>query len=226
MNRVKSPADFDGSEKAIGFDPPAHLRTTNTDSQKQVEYKEEPMKTQNVGTKLLAMAIALVMLTIPFGIDATAQQIECSSPVRNVSAVTNPAGHVITTRYQLDTPNLQPLLSTTIEAGAGCLVAHLSGQARITDNYVVFQVRVDGVPLEGQLPLPTFTTPVVFVSIDSGTANDDEQFIDPTKVVSYNFFAQVSKGTHTVEVLGAAGSNIVSPNFPTVTHLVLTLEYR
>lgn len=158
--------------------------------------------------------------------DARAQQIECSSPVRNVAAVTNPVGHVITTRYQFDTPNLQPLLSTTIESGDGCLVAHLSGQVRITDNYVAFQVRVDGVPLEGQLPLPLFTTPVVFVAIDSSTANQDEQFIDPTKVVSYNFFTNILKGTHLVEVLGAAGSAIDPANRPTATHLVLTVEYR
>jgi len=172
------------------------------------------------------VALGVVVLSAAFAGDAAAQQVECSSPIRNVTAVTRPAGHVITTRYQLDSPNLQPLLSTTIVSGDGCLVAHLSGQVRITDNYVVFQVRVDGVPMEGQVPLPTFTTPVVFVSIDSGPANDDEQFIDPTKVVSYNFFARVPRGTHTVEVLGAAGSNIVAPNFPTATHLVLTLEYR
>ena len=59
--------------------------------------------------------------------DAGAQQVECSSAVRNIAAVTNPAGHVITTKYQFDTPNLQPLLSTTIESGEGCLIAHLSG---------------------------------------------------------------------------------------------------
>ena len=105
-------------------------------------------------------------------------------------------------------------------------MAHLSGQVRITDNYVAFQVRVDGVPMEGQLPLPLFTTPVVFVAIDSGTANDDEQFIDPTKAVAYNFFAQLDAGNHTVEVMAAAGSNIVSPDFPSVNSLVLALEYR
>jgi hypothetical protein len=77
-------------------------------------------------------------------------------------AVTNPAGHVITTRYQFDTPNLQP----------------------------------------GQRPLPLLTTPVVFVAIDFSTANDDEQFIDPTKVVSYNFFTTIPKGTHLVEGAG------------------------
>jgi hypothetical protein len=184
------------------------------------------MKTRNARITAFAMVITLVLLMASVELNATPQQIQCSSTVKNVSAVTNPAGHTITTRYQLDTPNLQQLLTTTIEAGEGCLIAHLSGQARVTDNYVCFQVRVDGVPMEGHLPLPGFTTPVVFVSIDSGTANDDEQFIDPTKVVSYNFFSQVSKGIHTVEVMGAAGSNIVAPFFPTVTSLVLTLEYR
>ena len=81
---------------------------------------------------------------------------------------------------------------------------------RITDNYVAFQVRVDGVPLQGQVPLPTFTTPVVFVAIDSSTANDDEQFIDPTKAVAYNFFTRLPRGVHVVEVLGAAGSGIAA----------------
>jgi hypothetical protein len=175
-------------------------------------------------TSTIIFAAGLVVLGVTT--DARAQQVECSSAVRNVTAVTNPAGHVISTLYQFDTPNLQPLLSTTIESGDGCLVAHLSGQVRITDNYVAFQVRVDGVPLEGQLPLPLFTTPVVFVAIDSGTVNQDEQFIDPTKPVSYNFFTMIPKGTHLVEVLGAAGSGIDPNNRPTATHLVLTLEYR
>jgi hypothetical protein len=149
------------------------------------------MNTRTTTTILVAAGLVVWGASVT---DARAQQIECSSAVRNVTAVTNPAGHVITTKYQFDTPNLQPLLATTIESGDGCLIAHLSGQVRITDNYVAFQVRVDGVPLEGQLPLPLFTTPVVFVAIDSSTANDDEQFIDPTKVVSYNFFTMIPKG--------------------------------
>ena len=177
-------------------------------------------------TKTILLTAGLLLVSSAFRGNASAQQVDCSSAVKNIAAVTNPAGHVITTRYQFDTPNLQPLLTTTIESGEGCLVAHLSGQVRITDNYVAFQVRVDGVPLEGQLPLPLFTTPVVFVTIDSSTANDDEQFIDPSKVVSYNFFTRIPRGTHLVEVLGAAGSGIDPANRPTVTHLVLTLAYR
>ena len=182
------------------------------------------MSTSVIRTILVTAGVVLSVAGA--GADARAQPVECSSAGGRIAAVTNPAGHIITTRYQLDTPNLQPLLTTTIESGEGCLIAHLSGQVRITDNYVAFQVRVDGVPLEGQLPLPLFTTPVVFVAIDSSTANQDEQFIDPTKVVSYNFFTTIPKGTHVVEVLGAAGSGIDQGNPPTATHLVLTLEYR
>jgi hypothetical protein len=75
---------------------------------------------------------------------------------------------VITTKFQFDTPNLQPLPSTTINAGRGCLVAHLSGLARITDNYIVFQVSVDGVPMQGHLSsVAGVATPAVFVSIDA-----------------------------------------------------------
>ncbi len=71
-------------------------------------------------------------------------------------------------------------------------------------------------------------TPAVFVSIDalSDFPWNDEQFIDPTKVVAYNFFNAVERGNHTVEVLAAAGSGIDSLNPPRVDNLVLTLEYR
>jgi len=185
------------------------------------------MKLRNSAAGLVAVAL---VLTTGFAVDAAAQQVECTGPVRSVTAITNPAGHVISARYQStdpNDPNLQQLLSTTIQTPEeGCVIAHLSGQVRITDNYVAFQVRVDGVPMEGQLPLPTFSTPVVFVAIDASTANDDEQYIDPTKAVAYNFFTRVPRGSHTVEVLGAAGSGIDRKNRPTATHLVLTLEYR
>jgi hypothetical protein len=181
------------------------------------------MNTPTVRTILVAAGLVVAGASFT---PAQAQQVECSSAVGKATAVTNAAGHVITTKYQTDQPNLQPLLATTIASDGGCLVAHLSGQVRITDNYVAFQVRVDGIPLRGQLPLPLYTTPVVFVAIDSGTVNDDEQFIDPTKVVSYNFFTRIPPGRHLVEVLGAAGSGIDPANPPTATHLVLTLEYR
>lgn len=179
----------------------------------------------NTNTRNGIVAFALVACASLLGTDVRAQQVECSSIASKVTAVTNPAGHVIKKRYQFDA-QMQTLLKTTITSEDGCLIAHLSGQVRITDNYVAFQVRVDGVPLEGQEPLPLYTKPVVFVAIDSGTPNDDEQYIDPTKAVAFNMFTRVPRGVHVVEVLGAAGSGIDVANPPTATHLVLTLEYR
>ena len=181
------------------------------------------MNTKNRKTALVAFALAALIAA--FAVEAAAQQVECSAPADKVTGVTNPNGHYIHKKYQFDA-EMQTLLTTTIQSDGGCLIAHLSGQVRITDNYVAFQVRVDGVPLQGQVPLPLYTKPVVFVSIDSSTANDDEQYIDPTKAVAYNFFSRLPRGTHVVEVLGAAGSWIADDNPPTATHLVLTLEYR
>jgi hypothetical protein len=170
------------------------------------------------------LVFTLFAFTALFAADARAQQVQCSSTAGKVTAATNPAGHVITKKYQFDA-QMQTLLRTTITTEQGCLIAHLSGQVRITDNYVAFQVRVDGVPLQGQVPLPLYSKPVVFVAIDSSTANDDEQYIDPTKAVAFNMFTRIPKGVHVVEVLGAAGSGIADDNPPTATHLVLTLEY-
>jgi len=176
-------------------------------------------------TRSHGIALAAVIVAAACAVDAAAQQVECQGAVKNIAAVTRPAGHVITTPFQ--GVNLQPLLATTIQVeNDGCVVASLSGQVRITDNFVVFQVRVDGVPLQGHAPMPGTTTPVVFVAIDASTANDDEQIIDPTKAVAFNFFGRLRRGTHVVEVLGAAASAVATENPPTATHLVLTLAHR
>ncbi len=180
----------------------------------------------NLRKKYIAFSLNILVIGIS-AFTALGQQIECSGKAANVTAVTNPNGHIITTKFQFDNPNLQPLLSTTITTNGrrSCVVAHLSGLARITDNYVVFQVRVDGVPMEGHTFIQGFLTPVVFRTIDANPEFDDEQFIDPTKVISYNFFTQLPPGEHTVEVMAAAGSNIIAGGEPRVHAFVLTLEY-
>jgi hypothetical protein len=81
-----------------------------------------------------------------------AEQIECRSSAPLVKAVTSPDAHYVTTLFQFDTPNLQPLLTTGIfvnGTSTSCVIAHFSAHARITDNYIVFQVRIDGVPMRG-----------------------------------------------------------------------------
>ena len=174
------------------------------------------------------IAIVFSLLVIAgSGYSVFAQQVECTGAPVRIKGLTNPNGHMITTKFQFDNPNLQTLLSTTIATGASrtCVVAHLSGLARITDNYVVFQVRIDGVPMEGHTFLPGYFTPVVFRGIDANPQFEDEQYIDPTKVISHNFFTSLPPGIHTIEVLGAAGSNIIPGYEPSVNALVLTLNY-
>jgi hypothetical protein len=157
---------------------------------------------------------------------ARAQQVECRGSAPLVKAVTSPDYHYVTTRFQFDTPNLQPLLTTAIYVNgtsASCVIAHFSALARITDNYIVFQVRIDGVPMEGHLSaIGPYPTPAIFASID----DESEQLSDPTKVVAYNFFARVRPGTHIVQVMVAAGSGIDPNNLPQVGSPVLTLEHR
>ena len=102
----------------------------------------------------------------------------------------------------------------------------LERQVRITDNYVAFQVRVDGVPLQGQVPLALYTKPVVFVSITRARRTTTSRAHHPTKAVAFNMFTRLRRGVHVVEVLGVAGTGIESADDPpTATHLVLRLQY-
>ena len=59
------------------------------------------MNTSNIRTILVAAGLVTAGASFT---PARAQQVECSSPVRKVTAVTNPAGHVIQTKYQSHRP--------------------------------------------------------------------------------------------------------------------------
>ena len=128
----------------------------------------------------------------------------------------------VTTRFQLDTPNLQPLLETSISVTgttASCVLATFSAVVRPTDNYMVFQVTLDGVPMLGH----TVTYPHPFTPVVIETEETD---LNQPRMVSHQFFLKVVPGVHTVAVNVAAGSNIVAPYFPTVEAPVLSLHYK
>jgi hypothetical protein len=179
------------------------------------------------------VAVLLGLFAVICGLvpQSFAVPITCRSTSSVVKAVTDPDYHYVTTKFPVDSPSLQLLMSTTIQVGGtglSCVIAHFSALARITDNYLVFQVRIDRQPMEGHLTgLPGLPPePVIFVSLDETSEFQDEQLSDPVKIVSYNFFKKVSPGTHTIEVFAAAGSNIDPSNLPAVGSPVLTLEYR
>lgn len=94
-----------------------------------------------------------------------------------------------------------PLLRTVVSVGGdapGCLVATLSTLPRPADNQIVFQVRVDGVPMEGHHnDLFGFGTPAV------SDPNLVDEFYDANRMASYTFFRRVAPGLHLVEVLFA-----------------------
>lgn len=70
-----------------------------------------------------------------------AQPITCRGVADRVAAATIREEYVpVTTRYQIDTPALQPVLATTVNVSAySCLVATFSTVATPTDNYLVFR---------------------------------------------------------------------------------------
>lgn len=154
---------------------------------------------------------------------ARAETIVCRSETAIVKSVTIAESYfAVTTRFQLDVPNLQPLLTTNILVtgfGPSCIVADFSAVVKPTDNYMVFQVTVDGVPMLGHtLTFPQPQTPVVLE-----TEETDQNL---PRMVAHQFFLKVPPGVHSVTVNVAGGSNIVAPFYPTVEAPVLTLHYR
>jgi hypothetical protein len=186
------------------------------------------MKSRSTRTLLLAAVIAAVALALGMpwssnSTEASHNQVECEGKVKHVKAVTSPDTHFITTIAQVPPHVLQPLLSTTVTVGGGqpsCLIAHFSTVARVIDNYIVFQVTVDGVPMQGH----NFGGgPLIPIPIVQETKFASDSAVD--KMVAYNFFAEVQPGSHRVEVRVGGGSNIIAPFFPFVYSPTLTLEY-
>ena len=170
---------------------------------------------------IVRIAIAAGVLAVP-GL-ARAENVVCRSTTDTVKAVTIAEDYFpVTTRFQLDTPNLQPLLETSISvtgSAPSCVLATFSAVVRPTDNYMVFQVTLDGVPMLGHtVTYPHPLTPVVIET--------EETDLNQPRMVSHQFFLKVAPGVHTVTVNVAAGSNIVAPFFPTVEAPVLSLHYK
>jgi hypothetical protein len=174
---------------------------------------------------LAVLLVAIVPVpSLPGRGGALHNQVSCESRnLRNVVAVTAPDFHFVSTVPQ---PNgdLEPLLQTTVTipgTARTCLVAHFSAMAVPTDNYIVFQVRVDGVPMRGHLSSFGLVPVPVVITIE-------ETDLNVARMVAYNFFALVEPGVHTVEVMVGAGSGISPlPNpQPHVGSPVLILYHR
>ena len=168
---------------------------------------------------------------------AGAQPIVCRSEAPIVKAVTIAEEYFPIKRLfqfddpnEPDLPNLEPMLETTISVGGtglSCVVATFSAVVKPVDNYVVFQVTLDGVPMHGHTRLSVQPdTPVVIETEET----DQNQ----PRMVAHQFFLRVNPGVHTVTVHAAWGSGfdpeaypgMELPFYPTVEAPVLTLHYR
>jgi hypothetical protein len=172
----------------------------------------------HVTLSLFAFAALLVPST------THAETIVCRSLAPTVKAVTIAEDYFSVTRlFQTEDPNeapLEPLLETTISvAGTGpsCVVASFSAVVKPSDNYLVFQVTVDGVPMHGHGRF--YTSPDIPVVVEM-----EETDLNQARMIAHQFFLRVNPGVHTVRVNVARGSG-PGPFDPSVEGPVLTIQY-
>jgi hypothetical protein len=114
----------------------------------------------------------------------------------------------------------KPLFVTSVKTGnQSCIIATFSVMVVPRDNWVVFQVLVDGQPMYGHMSSDDFFTLM-------GNSEAAEYVDPPTPLVgdpevtnhnlfrmlSYTFYLPVAQGTHTVEVKWAGCCTTRGPN--------------
>jgi hypothetical protein len=166
---------------------------------------------------------AFAALLVPSA--ASAQTVVCRSLAPTVKAVTIAEDYFSVTRlFQSPPPhqpNLETLLETTISVtgtGPSCVVAYFSAVVKPSDNYLVFQVSVDGVPMHGHGRFYTDpNTPVVVEMEETG--------LNQARMIAHQFFLGVNPGVHTVRVSVARGSGPGAFD-PSVEGPVLSIHYN
>jgi hypothetical protein len=155
------------------------------------------------------------------------RQTTCGSEVTRIKSVTRPDFTPTTVDFAASGGGLDPtpLLETTVSVAGedrSCLVVNFSTMARPLDNHILFQVQVDGVPMEGHLSsFAGFATPVV--------ADPEETDKNLPRMVAYTFFKEVAPGLHRVQVFFAGCCSL---NAPAGSHRaragspVLAVHYR
>jgi hypothetical protein len=170
------------------------------------------------------------ILALPLESKAQQEQLECASKTTRVKAVStqsvNRNAFNFTSALHPGALDPTPLLTTTVKTGGkvSCLIAHFSAYARPADNHLIFQVRVDGQPMEGHAPgFAGFGVPVV-----TEPNSTDIDVFDLPRMATYNFFKEVGPGEHTVEVrLATCCGDPAGELGPVIVDAaVLTLEYK
>ena len=175
---------------------------------------------------------------------ATSHAAECSGTIGHVTAVS-----LDTTKYayvnysatggQFDS---DPLISATVSVPhplavvarppPSCLIVHFSAEATALDNAIVFQVLLDGVPMQGNSPTGAngVSSPAIFEANPIIFHNDVEvgRPGPAPQMLSYTLFGTVNGGSHTVKVLKANCCSAINSLVPGsyVQAATLTVEYK
>ncbi len=170
----------------------------------------------------LAMTTALIAGAVLVPGRSGAETIACRSLAPTVKAVTIAEDYFpVTTLFQSPPDqNLQPLLETTISVtgpGLTCVIANFSAVVTPSDNYMVFQVTLDGLPMHGHTRM--YVHPDIPVVVES-----EETDLNQPRMIAHQFFLRVPPGLHTVRVNVAQGSG-PGPQNSTVEAPVLSLQY-
>lgn len=154
----------------------------------------------------------------------------CTGELNAVTAVSLGQERRTTTVFNHNggTFDSSPLLSATINAkNSSCVVVNFSANTYIADNSVMYQVRMDGVPMEGHLTsvLPAVgnsAQPIVLEGDEDGAATKTY------RMSSYSFFGKASPGNHKIEVMvaGCCSANISGSPVVVADNATLIVQYN
>jgi hypothetical protein len=124
----------------------------------------------------------------------------------------------------------KPLLAIIVETKeGGCIIANFSANSRPSDNAVVYQIRMDGVPLEGHVTAGMPGAGNITVPYVVEPSPIDSVGSRPLRMSSFTFFAQAKPGRHKIEVLLAAccSANMgTPPGSIQVDNATLVVQYN
>lgn len=180
------------------------------------------------------LLLVVFLLGSCFHGNVLAQEIECQSRSFSVKALSSDV-RTTTVNFNTDENGVpdstgfldpDPLLSTTVTVGRRgprCLIVHFSAMAEPLDNFIMFQVQVDGIPMQGHAIFP-FSVPLIENPVVWSPEETDQNL---TRMVSYHFFEEVERGDHVVEVFfaGCCGDTSSGNTIATVRSSVLTVQF-
>ena len=174
--------------------------------------------------KTIPVCVAALAATMVLGVSARANAAEltCASDSGHVKVVTLSEDYFpVTTQFQFDSPNLQTVMKATIVVPgetSSCVLAYFSAVATPTDNYLVFQLSINGAPMRGHHAF--YASPLTPVVLET-----EETDRNLPRMVAHHAFQRLNPGTYTIEVKVAAGSAL-GPITPTLMAPVLSVHYR